>query len=299
MKKEMHTIGNLIEKAVIFFKNKGIEQARLDAEVLLSHLLNLERIQLYVRFDQPLEEAEVNAYREMVRERAAGRPISYILGEKEFMGHLFSVNESVLIPRPDTEILVEAGIRYLRDLNEPLFLDICTGSGAIGISIVKELADAKGIGTDISKEALEVARSNAKTLGVSERMGFLLGDLFTPIGKRKVHGIFSNPPYILSEELLHLQREVRQEPMLALDGGKDGLDFYRKLLGQADQYLLPEGFLMMEVGMGQAAPVSEIALSFGWTEYEKAISDYGGVERVVVFRKPAKAGDDEICKFGK
>lgn len=290
MRKEMHTIGILIEKATEYFKNKGIEQARLDAEVLLAHLLQIERIQLYVRFEQPLEESEVTAFREMIRQRGQGRPVAYILGVKEFMGHLFSVNESVLIPRPDTEILVEAGIRYLREIKTPLFLDICTGSGAIGISLLKGLDQAKGIGTDISKEALDIAKNNARALGVADRIGFLQGDLLTPIGDRRVHGIFSNPPYIRSEELKGLQREVCEEPMLALDGGADGLDFYRRLLREAEQYLLPEGFLMMEVGFDQAESVTDLAASLGWVECEKAMADYGGVERVVAFRRVEKNG---------
>lgn len=280
-----HTIGNLITKTAQFFQGKEIEQPRLDAEVLLANLLGLERIQLYVRFDQPLEAAEVSAYREMVKKRSEGMPIAYIFGKKEFMGHLFKVTSDVLIPRPDTEILVEAGIRYLNKIQAPLFLDICTGSGAILISLLKNLTEAKGIGTDISGAALEIAKENAKSLGVSERAGLLQGDLLEPIKDRKVHGIFSNPPYIPRADLQSLQREVQKEPVLALDGGLDGLDFYRRLLKEAGKYLLPDGFLMMEIGIGQAPEIREIALSLGWQEMEDPIRDYGGVERVLTYRR--------------
>lgn len=278
-----YTVGELISRTTRFFQEKGIEQARLDAEVLLGEILGLERIQLYVRFDQPLEENEVARYREWIKLRVDGMPTAYILEKKEFMGYSFRVTPDVLIPRPDTEILVEAGLRYLEKIEEPHFLDICTGSGAVLISLLKKMESAKGIGTDISPQALEIAKANAKSLGVNERSGFLQGNLLEPIGSRKVHGIFSNPPYIPTEDLKSLQKEVQKEPMLALDGGADGLDFYRSLLDQSSNYLLPEGFLMMEVGIGQAEGICEIAEKVGWTKKEDPIFDYGGISRVVVF----------------
>jgi len=279
------TIGELVQKTSQFFKAKGIEQPRLDAEVLLAHLLGIPRIQLYVRFDQPLEKSEVDRYREWVKKRSEGLPIAYVLGEKEFMGHLFKVTPDVLIPRPDTEIIVEAGIRYLSQWEAPLFLDICTGSGAILVSVLKGIEAAKGIGTDISGAALAVAKENARILEVPERAGFLQGDLFAPIGERKVHGIFSNPPYIPSSDLMGLQKEVQKEPKLALDGGKDGLDFYRRLLKEAGDYLLSDGFLMMEVGIDQSESVGKIAEEYGWIAPEAPICDYGNIPRVVIFKK--------------
>lgn len=278
-----YIIGELISRTTRFFQEKGIEQARLDAEVLLGEILGLERIQLYVHFDQPLEEHEVSRYREWIKLRADGLPTAYILGKKEFMGYSFRVTSDVLIPRPDTEILVEAGLRCLEKIKEPHFLDICTGSGAILISLLKKLESGKGIGTDISTKALEIAKENAKSLGVSERSGFLQGNLLEPIGNRKVHGIFSNPPYIPTGDLKLLQREVRQEPVLALDGGADGLEFYRCLLAQSEKYLLPGGFLMMEVGIGQAENICKIAEKAGWRKKEDPIVDYSGISRVVIF----------------
>ena len=277
------TIGVLVQLTKQYFQERGIENPRLDAEVLLCHVMNLERIDLYVRFDQPLEEQELSSYRDLVRRRSGGEPIAYLLGEKEFMGHTFKVSPAVLIPRPDTEILVEAAVNRLAEYPEPRFLDIGVGSGAILLSVLKAIPYAKGIGVDLSPDALLIAKENATTLGVNHRAGFLLGDTLAPIGDRKVQGILSNPPYIPTGDMRTLQKEVKLEPKLALDGGLDGLNIYRKLLLDGKNYLLPGGFLMMEMGIHQAEPVTKIALEMGWVELEPPRKDYGGVERVVTF----------------
>ena len=277
------TIGVLVQLTKQYFQERGIENPRLDAEVLLCHVMNLERIDLYVRFDQPLEEQELSSYRDLVRRRSGGEPIAYLLGEKEFMGHTFKVSPAVLRPRPDTEILVEAAVNRLAEYPEPRFLDIGVGSGAILLSVLKAIPYAKGIGVDLSPDALLIAKENATTLGVSHRAGFLLGDTLAPIGDRKVQGILSNPPYIPTRDMGTLQKEVKLEPKLALDGGLDGLNIYRKLLLDGKNYLLPGGFLMMEMGIHQAEPVTKIALEMGWVELEPPHKDYGGVERVVTF----------------
>ncbi len=277
------TIGVLVQLTKQYFQERGIENPRLDAEVLLCHVMNLERIDLYVRFDQPLEEQELSSYRDLVRRRSSGEPIAYLLGEKEFMGHTFKVSPAVLIPRPDTEILVEAAVNRLAEYPEPRFLDIGVGSGAILLSVLKAIPYAKGIGVDLSPDALLIAKENATTLGVNHRAGFLLGDTLAPIGDRKVQGILSNPPYIPTRDMGTLQKEVKLEPKLALDGGLDGLNIYRKLLLDGKNYLLPGGFLMMEMGIHQAEPVTKIALEMGWVELEPPRKDYGGVERVVTF----------------
>ena len=277
------TIGVLVQLTKQYFQERGIENPRLDAEVLLCHVMNLERIDLYVRFDQPLEEQELSSYRDLVRRRSSGEPIAYLLGEKEFMGHTFKVSPAVLIPRPDTEILVEAAVNRLAEYPEPRFLDIGVGSGAILLSVLKAIPYAKGIGVDLSPDALLVAKENAITLGVSHRAGFLLGDTLAPIGDRKVQGILSNPPYIPTGDMRTLQKEVKLEPKLALDGGEDGLNIYRKLLLDGKNYLLPGGFLMMEMGIHQAEPVTKIAFEMGWIELEPPRKDYGGIERVVTF----------------
>ena len=277
------TIGVLVQLTKQYFQERGIENPRLDAEVLLCHVMNLERIDLYVRFDQPLEEQELSSYRDLVRRRSGGEPIAYLLGEKEFMGHTFKVSPAVLIPRPDTEILVEAAVNRLAEYPEPRFLDIGVGSGAILLSVLKAIPYAKGIGVDLSPDALLIAKENETTLGVSHRAGFLLGDTLAPIGDRKVQGILSNPPYIPTRDMGTLQKEVKLEPKLALDGGLDGLNIYRKLLLDGKNYLLPGGFLMMEMGIHQAEPITKIALEMGWIELEPPRKDYGGIERVVTF----------------
>ena len=277
------TIGVLVQLTKQYFQERGIENPRLDAEVLLCHVMNLERIDLYVRFDQPLEEQELSSYRDLVRRRSGGEPIAYLLGEKEFMGHTFKVSPAVLIPRPDTEILVEAAVNRLAEYPEPRFLDIGVGSGAILLSVLKAIPYAKGIGVDLSPDALLIAKENATTLGVNHRAGFLLGDTLAPIGDRKVQGILSNPPYIPTRDMGTLQKEVKLEPKLALDGGLDGLNIYRKLLLDGKNYLLPGGFLMMEMGIHQAEPITKIALEMGWIELEPPRKDYGGIERVVTF----------------
>ena len=277
------TIGVLVQLTKQYFQERGIENPRLDAEVLLCHVMNLERIDLYVRFDQPLEEQELSSYRDLVRRRSSGEPIAYLLGEKEFMGHTFKVSPAVLIPRPDTEILVEAAVNRLAEYPEPRFLDIGVGSGAILLSVLKAIPYAKGIGVDLSPDALLIAKENATTLGVNHRAGFLLGDTLAPIGDRKVQGILSNPPYIPTRDMGTLQKEVKLEPKLALDGGLDGLNIYRKLLLDGKNYLLPGGFLMMEMGIHQAEPITKIALEMGWIELEPPRKDYGGIERVVTF----------------
>ncbi|MBP9484276.1 MAG: peptide chain release factor N(5)-glutamine methyltransferase [Negativicutes bacterium] len=283
MVSKKQTIGVLVQLTKQYFQERGIENPRLDAEVLLCHVMNLERIDLYVRFDQPLEEQELSSYRDLVRRRSSGEPIAYLLGEKEFMGHTFKVSPAVLIPRPDTEILVEAAVNRLAEYPEPRFLDIGVGSGAILLSVLKAIPYAKGIGVDLSPDALLIAKENATTLGVNHRAGFLLGDTLAPIGDRKVQGILSNPPYIPTRDMGTLQKEVKLEPKLALDGGLDGLNIYRKLLLDGKNYLLPGGFLMMEMGIHQAEPVTKIALEMGWVELEPPRKDYGGVERVVTF----------------
>lgn len=281
---ETLVIGDLISRTTKFFEAKQIESPRVDAEVLLANLLKVDRIQLYVSFDKPLEANEISAYREMVKMRSEGTPIAYILETKEFMGYSFKVNPSVLIPRPETEFLVEAGIRYLEKIVDPLILDVCTGSGAILISLLKSLATAKGIGLDISHEALVVAKENGQILDVSERIGFLQGDLLKPAGNRKVHAIFSNPPYIPKSDLSSLQLEVQKEPRLALDGGVDGLDFYRRLLEESHFYLLPKGYLLLEIGVDQAMDIIQIAEKLGWELAEEPIQDYGEVPRVLIFK---------------
>lgn len=279
---ELWTIGRILKWTEQYFKEKGIESPRLDAEVLLSHILGRERIYLYVHFDEPLEPAELARYREAIKQRVQRVPVAYIIGEKEFMGLTFKVTADTLVPRPDTEILVQAAVERLRARGEtPRFADIGTGSGAICLSILHFLPKAQADTVDISPAARAVAEENAAALGASDRVTFHTGDLLAPLAGQCYDAILSNPPYIPDGDIAALAPEVRlKEPHTALAGGKDGLDFYRRLTADAPAHLKDGGFLAVEIGIHQAAPVAALAApAFSHTEILK---DYAGIERVVI-----------------
>lgn len=279
---ELWTIGRILKWTEQYFKQKNIESPRLDAEVLLSHILGRERIYLYVHFDEPLEPAELARYREAIKQRVQRVPVAYIIGEKEFMGLTFKVTVDTLVPRPDTEILVQAAVERLRARGEtPRFADIGTGSGAICLSILHFLPKAQADTVDISPAARAVAEENAAALEVADRVTFHTGDLLAPLAGQCYDAILSNPPYIPDGDIAALAPEVRlKEPRTALAGGKDGLDFYRRLTADAPALLKDGGFLAVEVGIHQAAPVATLAVpAFSRTEILK---DYAGIERVVI-----------------
>lgn len=280
--KEVWRIDTILNWTRQYFSEKGVENPRLDAEVLLSHILGKDRLYLYVHFDQPLEGRELAAFREAVKKRAARLPIAYIIGVKEFMGLDFQVTPAVLIPRPDTEILVEKALKLLEGTDNPAILDIGTGSGAICISMLVNLPSAKAVTVDISPEAIEVAKGNAEKHEVAKRLTFCQGDLFKPVQGQVFTAILSNPPYIPEADIKGLTPEVRKEPNLALDGGADGLDFYRRIILEGRNYLVPDGFIAMEVGIGQARQVAALAKQSGFFTVSEIVTDYGGIERVVV-----------------
>lgn len=279
---ELWTIGRILKWTEQYFKQKNIESPRLDAEVLLSHILGRERIYLYVHFDEPLEPTELARYREAIKQRVQRVPVAYIIGEKEFMGLTFRVTADTLVPRPDTEILVQAAVERLRAHGEaPRFADIGTGSGAICLSVLHFLPKAQADTVDLSPAARAVAEENAAALEVADRITFHTGDLLAPLAGQCYDAILSNPPYIPDGDIAALAPEVRlKEPHTALAGGKDGLDFYRRLTADAPALLEDGGFLAVEVGIHQAAPVAALAApSFSRTEILK---DYAGIERVVI-----------------
>lgn len=307
------TIGKLLAWTADYFKGKGIDSPRLDAEVLLAHLLGHDRMYLYVHFDEPLESHELAAYRAFVCRRAAHEPVAYITGIKEFMGYDFRVTPATLIPRPDTETLVEAaleGLEKLRQMHEKQIdiahhaeerphpasirfriADIGTGSGAIALSILAETGDVARIGkvtatlVDISSDALAVAADNAHCLGVDTRTDFRTGDLLAPLEKGAYDAILSNPPYIRSDELASLADDVRDyEPHTALTDGGDGLSFYRRLIKDAGDYLRDTGFLAVECGLGEAEPIVAMAKDAPWRQIETR-QDLSGIDRVVVLWK--------------
>lgn len=286
MNDKIWTIGRILKWTEQYFKDKGIESPRLDAEVLLAHVLEKQRIYLYVHFDEPLQPGELAAYREMIKKRVMRVPVAQILGEKEFMGLTFKVTADTLVPRPDTEILVQAAVDRLRAMagEEPLrFADIGTGSGAICLSVLHYLAGTVADTVDISPAARAVAEENAASLGLADRVTFHTGDLLQPLSGISFAAILSNPPYIPEADIATLAPEVRlKEPHTALSGGQDGLDFYRRLANEAPAMLVPGGFTAFEVGIHQAGDVAVLLKANPLIDRTEILPDYAGIDRVVV-----------------
>lgn len=286
MNDKIWTIGRILKWTEQYFKDKGIESPRLDAEVLLAHVLEKQRIYLYVHFDEPLQPGELAAYREMIKKRVLRVPVAQILGEKEFMGLTFKVTADTLVPRPDTEILVQAAVDRLRAMagEEPLrFADIGTGSGAICLSVLHYLSDTVADTVDISPAARAVAEENAASLGLADRVTFHTGDLLQPLSGISFAAILSNPPYIPEADIATLAPEVRlKEPHTALSGGQDGLDFYRRLAKEAPAMLVPGGFTAFEVGIHQAGVVADLLKTNPLIDRTEILPDYAGIDRVVV-----------------
>lgn len=277
-------IKELLNRSDQFLAAKGIESSRLDAEVLMADLLDMERINLYVKYDYPLKSDEINNYRERIKKRAQRIPVAYITEKKEFMSLEFKVREGVLIPRPETENLVEAVIEYCREqeIQSPQIIDVGTGSGAIAVSLAHYLESAKVVGVDLSARALKVARQNMDQHGLSERMSILKSDLLTEFIRREITGIdliVSNPPYISKKEMEELPPEVKKEPETALAAGEDGLDYYRKLIPQSEQVLKDGGRLFLEIGYQQAEAVKNLFGS-SWDKVEIK-KDYSKNDRIV------------------
>ncbi len=281
MTQQRWTVLKALTWTVEHFRRKGMENPRLDAEVLLAHLLGIDRVGLYLNYDRPLKEVERQAYREMIQRRTAWEPVAYIVGYKEFWSLRFKVNPDCLIPRPETEHLVEEALRIGREMQPPLrILEIGIGSGTVAVAVATELEEAMIVATDISSHAIALARENAQEHGVEGRIRFVHGDLFPP-GEPPFSLIVSNPPYIPTEEILHLAPEVRDyEPAVALDGGEDGLCFFRKIAQGAPGYLVGGGWLLLEIREGQTSDVTTILEKARFTNIG-LIPDYAGVSRVI------------------
>ncbi|MBQ6006110.1 MAG: peptide chain release factor N(5)-glutamine methyltransferase [Selenomonadaceae bacterium] len=279
----MKTVAEVLKSATTRLEAGGIENPRLDAEILLAHVLGWRRLTLYVDAEKILPLESILRFNELVNRRLKKIPVAYLTGTKEFMGLTFAVNENVLIPRPDTEILTEFVGEFLRSRGGGNLLDLGAGSGAICISILKFVKSARAIAVDISAEALEVAKFNAEKFHVDDRIEFFCGDLFMPL-TGKFDAIVSNPPYIPTGELENLQAEVQSEPQLALDGGIDGLKFYRRIISDAPKFLISGGLLAVEVGINQAAAVKNLFEAASFIDVE-IIKDLAGLERVVAGRK--------------
>ena len=262
-------------------KEAQIGEAQLDARLLLEEVCGTDHNTLLCHGDWEVSEAEEEQYRKALEQRAVHVPLQHLLGYQDFMGLRFQVNEYVLIPRQDTEILVEEAMRYLHDGMR--ILDLCTGSGCILLSLLHYSNDCEGVGVDISQEALQVAAQNAELLGI--RADFLKSDLYEKV-TGKFDLLVSNPPYIERAIIPTLMEEVREyDPYIALDGGEDGLDFYRRIIGGAQDYLKRGGQILMEIGSGQAKAVSELLRKAGFKEID-VCRDFAGLDRVVSGRLP-------------
>ncbi len=276
------TIKDVLEWTAGYFRKKGITTARLDAEVLLAHCLGVDRLHLYLNLDRPLRQEERIRYRELIRRRAMREPVALIRGVKEFWSLRLRAAPGVLIPRPDTEALVEAVLEELRDRPVPNILEIGTGSGAIAVAIALENPRARIVATDIDKLALEAARFNAENLGASASISFIASDLFTAFREgSKFDVVCCNPPYIPSDVIATLEPEINFEPRLALDGGPDGLNVIRQLVSQARNYLADRGALIIELGSEQEPWVREMFETLGGLHDVHAFPDLSGKPRVV------------------
>jgi release factor glutamine methyltransferase len=249
------TIGRLLEWTTGFFRQKGVESDRLEAQLLLAHALGCKRVELYTRHDEEPSEAQRKTFRELVQRRVKGSPVAHILGRKEFFSLEFEVSPAVLVPRPDSEWLVTECLQLAKPLAEPTVLDVGTGSGCLAVAVAHRHKGARVTAVDISPEALAVAGRNASKHGVAERVRFLEGDLLAPLAEGEAFDfVLSNPPYIPRAELARLAPEVRDhEPRLALDGGEDGFAVFDRLLAAAPAHLKPGGYLLVEIGAGQEA----------------------------------------------
>jgi release factor glutamine methyltransferase len=281
-KRETWTIRRVLEWTKGYLAEKGVENARLEAEWLLAAATGHDRVGLYVNYDQPLTEAELAACRGAVVRRARREPLQYILGSQEFCGLDFSVTPAVLIPRHDTEVLVEEAVK--RAGSSARILDIGVGSGCIAVALARALTGAEVWGVEQSAEALAVARQNVERHGV--KVTLFEGSLFEPFSEGRFDLIVSNPPYIPTADLETLQPEVRDhEPREALDGGPDGLDYYRRIVPASPSHLTPGGWLLVEVGIEQAAAVVGMFIAAGFTETFTA-RDPNNIDRVVGGRLP-------------
>lgn len=252
------TISELIKKGMIELKNGNIEEPKLKARLLMQYVLNKSRQYVIVNDREELDNIKEKQYLEEIKILKKGVPIEHITHQKEFMKLSFFVDKNVLIPRQDTEILVEEVINIAKKNNAKKILDLCTGSGAIAVSLAKYLPQAEITAIDISNEALKIAKKNAISNNVENQITFISSDMFTNLNEEKFDIIVSNPPYIKTNVIKNLDIQVQNEPYIALDGGKDGLDFYKKIINESYQYLKYNGYLCLEIGFDQKIDVIEL-----------------------------------------
>ncbi len=285
------TLIEMINKASRTFYSAGITTGRLDAELLLCHTLGKDRAWLLAHIREAVDEQHRELFEQAVDRRALREPLQYILGKQEFWGLDFMVTQDVLIPRPETELIIETALTLVPNKDVRLtILDLCTGSGCIAVSLAKELASARIFASDKSEKALDVARENARRHGVADRVRFLEGDLFGSLEELDLRGrvdiMVSNPPYVPSEEYSTLQPEVRDhEPRMALLAGQNGTEIHQRIIDEAPEFLRSEGALIMEMGMGQAEALVHMIRENGTFNKPDVLKDLAGIERVIVARK--------------
>ena len=296
MSEVKRTISRALSWGSRLLVERGIESPRLNAELLLRKALKIDQVDVYLYPDRVLTPPQFASYKSLINRRIRGEPIQYILGSREFWSLDLRVNPEVLIPRPETELLVEEALKIFKDERAlPLrLMEVGTGGGAIAIALAKELKECCILAEDISWRAILLARENARNYGVSGNIRFLAGDLFSPLkeGKSRFDLILSNPPYIPSSTIGTLVREIAEfEPRIALDGGPDGLDFFREIVMGAESFLRNGGWLMLELGKGQGEAVAGMIRNTGFFEPPCIIKDHSGVDRVIRARNGRRRCD--------
>jgi len=284
------TLNQAIRVAAEKLSQAGVATARLDAEVLLSHILNRDRAWLITHIHDALDAGNSALFDDAIVRRAKREPLQHIIGKQEFWGLDFIVTPDVLIPRPETELVVESAVKTGRDITAPVIIDLCTGSGCIAISLATALPAARFFAVDISERALAIARENARGHGVSDRVRFLEGDLFGPLDELDIRGrvdmIVSNPPYVRSAELDALQAEVRDyEPETALIAGPEGTEVHQRIISSAPEYLRQHGTLIMEMGIGQAEALAGMFKTSDAYNSVEILKDLAGIDRVIVAQR--------------
>ena len=284
------TIINVLSWTTSYLKNHSIDSPRLTGEILLAHCLGINRLDLYLQFDRPLHKNELSDFKLLIKRRIQKEPVAYITGEKGFFESDFEVSRDVLIPRPDTETLVEQALKILKTYQghyrPRMILELGTGSGAIIVSLARAVPNNLYFASDISLTALAIAKRNAEKI-VKDRIRFFAGSWFSPLGENsRFDLIVSNPPYIPTADIQGLESEIKEfEPMLALDGGTDGIDSYRSILKNAHNYLVPGGIILLEIGFDQKETMQSICGQYKEYEFIYFIRDLAGHNRVALIKK--------------
>jgi len=280
-----NSISDLLREASQALRDAGVPEARREAGSLLSHVIGKDRTFLISHAEDIVARDDLARFREAVTRRASGEPLQYITGVQDFYGREFRVTTDVLIPRPETELLVEAALEVIAHKPAPLICDVGTGSGCIAITLVCERTDARAVAVDVSAPALAVAEDNSRRHGVSDRMRFTISDCFESVDRTAFDLVVSNPPYVAAAALSGLQREVRDhEPLVALSSGVDGLDVIRRLLRDAPAFLKTDGYLIMEIGFDQGEKVQRLINENLW-RLDEIRPDLQGIPRIVLVQK--------------